>query len=132
MNQPLNSTERTLKIHLQNEGKIDLPVTDLMFLQATGNYTWLYWKDGQRMLLPRTLKYYEPKLPGGWFVRPHRNCIVNIQYVNRMEQISSDQGGLIYLNSGAVLPVSRRRWVAIRKVHQRLLLTNRYPNSGIA
>ena len=109
-----------LKMHVQNVGKITLPLTDLLFLQAEGNYCWLHWKDGQRMLTPRTLKYYEPQLPEEWFVRPHRNCIVNIQYIERIELIHADKGGLLYLRSGDVLSVSRRRWVPIKRIYQNL------------
>jgi DNA-binding LytR/AlgR family response regulator len=109
-----------LKMHVQNIGKTAFPLTDLMFLQATGNYCWLYWKDGQRILSSRTLKFYVPQLPDGLFVRPHRNCIVNLQYIKRMEYISANKGGLLYLYSDVVLPVSRRRWLAMMEICQRL------------
>lgn len=109
-----------LKVHVDKVGKIMLPMTDLMFLQAAGNYCWMYWKDGQRILVARTLKYYEPQLPNTWFIRPHRNCIVNLQYIERMLPIYPDKGGLLHLRSGVVLPVSRRRWLAIKKLYKRL------------
>ncbi|MBD2755850.1 response regulator transcription factor [Spirosoma sp. BT704] len=106
----------TLRIYMREIGKFDFPVSDLMYLQASGNYSWLYWKDGQRMLMPRTLKYYMDRLPHEWFIRLHRNCVVNLHYIERMERISQETGGLMYLHSGLVLPVSRRRWFAIRRL----------------
>lgn len=115
-----NQPTEALKVHVDKVGKIIFPVTDLMFLQAAGNYCWMYWKDGQRILVARTLKYYEPQLPDSWFIRPHRNCIVNIQYIERMLPIYPDKGGLLHLRSGIVLPVSRRRWLAIKKLYNRL------------
>ncbi|MBD2757432.1 LytR/AlgR family response regulator transcription factor [Spirosoma validum] len=132
MNQLVSPTTQALKIYRQREGQMVLPITDLMFLRATGNYSWLHWKNGQRILLPRTLKYYEPQLPSGWFVRAHRNCIVNVRYIERIEFLYPDKGGLVHLHSGDVLPVSRRRWVAIKKIFQRLLLTDRYVQTGRA
>ncbi|GAB4040415.1 LytR/AlgR family response regulator transcription factor [Spirosoma jeollabukense] len=132
MNLPLNSPANSLKMHVQNAGKVRLPFADLMFLQASGNYSWLHWKDGQRLLMPRTLKYYVPQLPGEWFVRAHRNCIINVHYINRMVLTHLDKGGMIYLQSGDILPVSRRRWVAIRKVFRSLPLTDRYVQTGRA
>jgi len=95
-----------------------------MFLQATGNYSWLHWKDGQRILMPRTLKYYVPQLPDNWFVRLHRNCIVNLHYIDRMERIDPDKGGFVHLRSGTILPVSRRRWFAVRKLFANQILSN--------
>ncbi len=113
-----------LKMYVRETGQLILPVSDLVYLQATGNYSWLHWKDGQRMLMPRTLKYYIPQLPDEWFVRLHRNCLVNLQYIERMERADPDKGGLVYLRSGVVLPVSRRRWFAARRSLARHLLSN--------
>lgn len=109
MNQSLNQPTNALKMHVRKTGKITMLLADLMFLQATGNYSWLYWKDGQRMLMPRTLKYYVPRLPSDLFVRAHRNCIINIHYIECMQPTYPDKGGLIHMRSGDVLPVSRRR-----------------------
>lgn len=113
-----------LKMYVRSSGQHDFPISDLMFLQATGNYSWLHWKDGQRILMPRTLKYYVPQLPDNWFVRLHRNCIVNLHYIDRMERVDPDKGGFVHLRSGVVLPVSRRRWFAVRKLFAKQVLSN--------
>ncbi|QIP16070.1 response regulator transcription factor [Spirosoma aureum] len=120
MKQSLLQPGDMLKMHAHKTGKISRPIADLMFLQATGNYSWLHWKDGQRMLLPRTLKYYEPQLPREWFIRTHRNCIINLQYIAYLGPVQPDNTGLVYLHSGDVLPVSRRRWAAIQKIYRKL------------
>lgn len=113
-----------LKVSIRSNKQLDLPIADLMFLQATGNYTWLHWKDGQRILMPRTLKYYVPQLPDNWFVRLHRNCIVNINFIDRMERAEPDKGGFVHLGSGAILPVSRRRWFTIRRMFAKHIQPN--------
>jgi DNA-binding LytR/AlgR family response regulator len=102
-----------LKLYLRDSGRQLFPVSDLVYMQAVANYSWLNWNDGQRLLMPRTLKYYTPKVPSDWFVRLHRNCIVNRQYVERLER--TDTGGLVYLTTGEALPVSRRRWTLVRR-----------------
>lgn len=101
-----------------NLGKASLfrsSLEELMFLQATGNYSWLHWKNGQKVLMARTLNFYQPQLPGAWFIRLHRNCIVNLQYVERLEIIEANRGGLVYLRSGQALPVSRRRLSLVKR-----------------
>jgi DNA-binding LytR/AlgR family response regulator len=115
-----NSTNRAapvewppLKLYLRESGRQSFPVDDLVYLQAVANYSWLNWVDGRRMLMPRTLKYYAPKLPSDWFIRLHRNCVVNRRYVERLER--TDTGGLVHLSTGEVLPVSRRRWSTVRR-----------------
>lgn len=102
-----------LKLYLRETGRQSFPVGDLVYLQAVANYSWLNWVDGRRMLMPRTLKYYSPKLPAELFVRLHRNCVVNKRYVARLER--TDTGGLVHLSTGEVLPVSRRRWGMVRR-----------------
>lgn len=103
----------SLKLYLRETGRQSFPVADLVYLQAVANYSWLNWKDGRRMLMPRTLKFYTPKLPNEWFIRLHRNCVVNRNYVSRLER--TDTGGLVHLSTGETLPVSRRRWSAVRR-----------------
>ncbi len=102
-----------LKLYLRDSGRQLFPVTDLVYMQAVANYSWLNWNDGQRLLMPRTLKYYTPKVPSEWFVRLHRNCIVNRRYVDRLER--TDTGGLVILTTGESLRVSRRRWTLVRR-----------------
>jgi DNA-binding LytR/AlgR family response regulator len=102
-----------LKLYLRESGRQSFAVADLVYLQAVANYSWLNWVDGRRMLMPRTLKYYSPKLPNEWFIRLHRNCVVNRRYVERLER--TETGGLVHLSTGDVLPVSRRRWSTVRR-----------------
>lgn len=102
-----------LKLYLRDAGRQSFPVLDLVYLQAVANYSWLNWKDGNRILMPRTLKYYSPKLPADWFIRLHRNTIVNRHYVERLER--TETGGLVHLTTGEALPVSRRRWSLVRR-----------------
>ncbi|AUD07159.1 response regulator receiver protein [Spirosoma pollinicola] len=103
--------------------RVRLPIDELKFLQATGNYSWLYWTNGEKVLTSRTLNYYQPQLPGAWFIRLHRNCIVNLRYVERLERVETNKSGLVYLHSGEVLPVSRRRLCMVKR------LIVRYQNS---
>ncbi|MBD2700314.1 LytTR family transcriptional regulator [Spirosoma sp. BT702] len=102
-----------LKLYLRDAGRQSFSVTDLVYLQAVANYSWLNWVDGSRMLMPRTLKYYSPKLPSELFIRLHRNCVVNRRFVERLER--TETGGLVHLSTGETLPVSRRRWSTVRR-----------------
>ncbi|MBC8154157.1 MAG: LytTR family transcriptional regulator [Bacteroidetes bacterium] len=103
-----------LRLYLRDIGRQSYPVDQLVYLQAVANYSWLNWLDGQRMLMPRTLKYYTPKLPADNFIRLHRSCVVNCLFVARLER--TEAGGLVHLTTGEVLPVSRRRWTGVRRL----------------
>lgn len=103
----------TLRLYQREHGQQLFDVANLIYLQSETNYTWLQWNDGKRMLMPRTLKFYEPKLPSVYFLRLHRNCMVNARYIVGTER-TSQGGGAIVLSTGERLPISRRRWTAVK------------------
>ena len=105
-------TQAHLRVHRQRRGQQNLPVADLVLMKAEANYTWLIWADGERMLMPRTLKYYEARLPAGRFVRLHRTYSVNLSYIKSVARTLS--GVQINLSDGTQLSVARRRWTKIR------------------
>ena len=102
----------SLRVYLQHLGQQSLPVADLIMLKAEANYSWLIWADGTQMLMPRTLKYYEARLPTGSFVRLHRNYTVNMAHISSVER--APNGVLIHISNGTQLTVARRRWTKIR------------------
>lgn len=104
----------TLRLYQRECGQQIFSVGNLVYLQSETNYTWLNWTDGKRMLMPRTLKFYEPKLPARFFLRLHRNCLVNTRYIVGVER--DQTGAYVSLATGDRLPVSRRRWTTIKRM----------------
>ena len=90
-----------------------LPVAELVYLESDRSYTWLQWADGRRVLLSYTLKTLHERLPPVWFIRLHRNCIVNRRFIDRIEV--SEKGPQVHLTTGMVFPISRRQWASLRK-----------------
>jgi DNA-binding LytR/AlgR family response regulator len=90
-----------------------LPVAELVYLESDKNYTWLRWSDGLRVMVPYTLKRLQDRLPPDWFIRLNRQFVVNRHFVQRVEEEVA--GARVYLNTGLSFPVSRRRWVELRK-----------------
>ena len=107
---------QNLRLYQREVGQQSFPVANLVFLQSETNYTWLYWQDGKRMLMPRTLKFYEPKLPKQHFFRLHRNCVVNARYIVAIER--EYDGIFVALTTGERLAISRRRWTAVNQFIQ--------------
>jgi len=86
-------------------------VDQLLYLRSEQNYTWLVWTDGEQVLIPRTLNYFQ--LPASWFIRLHRNCLANRGYVTGLKQESG--GYVACLCTGEQLPISRRRLSRVRQ-----------------
>jgi len=85
-----------------------------MSMESNANYTWLLWQNGERVLLPRTLKYIEGQLPPKQFIRLRRNYTANIDYIVRAE--TNEYGRLVVrLQNGDQVEVARRLIVRVRR-----------------
>lgn len=105
-----------MRLPVPKMGRQSFPVADLIYLEAQVNYSQLYWTDERQLLLARPLKYHHDKLPALWFIRIHRNYVVNRRFVKRLD--SNETGYWVHLSTGLSLPVARRRW---REVCQHMM-----------
>ncbi len=102
--------------------KIALPVSEgfrferidkIRHLEASGNYTFIHFQDGQRLLVCRTLQEMENQLTHSRsFFRIHRSFIVNTDYLERYVR---GKGGYVILEGGANLAVSNAKKHAFLK-----------------
>ena len=79
---------------------------DIVYLEASGNCTTLYFSDGTRYLDTRTLKIYENLLNQEKFFRVHKSYIVNMTY---LQEYLSEDGHFAVLKGGKRLPIARNR-----------------------
>jgi two-component system LytT family response regulator len=79
---------------------------DIAYLEASGNCTMIYFKDGSRYLDTRTLKIYEEILSDSHFYRIHKSYVVNM---NMIKEYLSEDGHILVLKNGTQLPVARNR-----------------------
>jgi two-component system LytT family response regulator len=83
-----------------------IDIHDIMYLEASGNCTVLYFKDGTRYLDTRTLKIYEGILNPAFFYRIHKSHIVNMEY---LKEYLNEDGHFAILKNGKLLSVARNR-----------------------
>lgn len=86
--------------------KRTVSVDEIVRLEGSGNYTNFFLKDGTKMLVSRTLKEYETLLDGQAFVRVHKSCIVNLEFVRKFYV---KKEGELELMDGQQVKISRRR-----------------------
>ncbi|GMN11973.1 LytTR family DNA-binding domain-containing protein [Croceitalea sp. MTPC9] len=93
------------------DGKITLPqqdgfqvldVNDILFCKADDNYTEIYLEE-KRIVVSKTLKYFEEALKQFSFARIHKSYLVN---VNEVEKYKKGKGGSVILSNGKELSVS--------------------------
>lgn len=111
-NQRLKQLYRNLS--RPNSQRIGLPAGDrieyadvdnIVRCQGEGNYTRFLFSEGRYMLIAKTLLEFEDLLCETGFVRVHKAHLVNMKYI----QSYSKSDGMLKLQNGEQIPVSRRR-----------------------
>ncbi|MEE9363061.1 MAG: LytTR family DNA-binding domain-containing protein [Cellulophaga sp.] len=96
------------------EGKITLPqqdgfqilnVSDIIYCKADDNYTEIYLEN-KRIVVSKTLKYFEEALSNFNFSRIHKSYLVN---VNEVVKYKKGKGGSVVVSNGKELLVSASR-----------------------
>jgi two-component system LytT family response regulator len=83
-----------------------IDIGNIIYLEASNNYTNVYLVDQQKFLVTRTLKDFEELLPPETFLRIHHSTIINRDFIEKY--IRGDGGQVVMLN-GTVLDVSKRK-----------------------
>ncbi len=88
----------------REEDWIPISIEKVSHIESLQKKTWFY-KNGQQFMSSITLKELQKRLPST-FLRIHRSCIVNIQYI---EKISRDltSNFIVILQDQTELPVSQ-------------------------
>jgi DNA-binding LytR/AlgR family response regulator len=79
------------KIILKSGGKhLLITVNEIVIIKASNNYSEVVLSSGQKAMIKGSLKSWENKLPVKNFLRVHRNTIINLELI---EKIESNQNG---------------------------------------
>jgi two-component system, LytTR family, response regulator len=79
---------------------------DIVWLEASDNYTNLYLNGQKKIIASKTLKEFEAILPESDFFRVHRSALINFNYV---KEYSNHEGGEVILSDGTHVQVSKAR-----------------------
>lgn len=98
-----------LKIALPTaHGIIFTAIENILYCEASSNYTILHTADGKEYVASKTLKEYEDLLIGYNFFRIHHSYLVNI---NAIKKYVKGDGGHVILSNNISLDVSKRKRV---------------------
>ncbi len=85
------------------EGLCFEKVKHITFLEASGNYTALHFKDKRQVLVCKTLREVERMLPERAFARIHRSHTIHLRHLKKYVR---GKGGHVLLQNGVTLTVS--------------------------
>ena len=77
----------------------------VLYAESDGNYSTIFLKDGQKILLTKKLKEVNSLLPESSFFRIHNSYIINLNKIK--EFLKTD--GYVVLESNHKIPVSRQK-----------------------
>lgn len=92
-----------LTLNTQEEIRVVLK-KDIIRLESMGNYTTFFISDDSKVLVTKTLKEFDKKLPS--FIRVHQSHLVNVQHI---KSYIKTEGGYLELKNGSRVPVSFRK-----------------------
>jgi len=100
-----NSKEFTDSITIATtEGFLVLRVRDIVYCQASNNYTIIYLADHKKVTSSQTLGFYEELLSDSNFFRTHRSYLINIAHVTSYKK---GEGGYITMTNGDEVELGR-------------------------
>ncbi len=107
---------RVQKIAVPSLAGIELvDPADILYLESDSNYTHFILRNGEKMMVSKTLKSFEPQLVAFGFLRVHHSFLVNTQLIKRYVR---GDGGYLIMEDGSSINVSRsRKEELLRVIH---------------
>ena len=113
---PLRPLDLDDRIYLELGGRsVFLKVGRVTHVTAAGDYSEVFTAEGQKFLVEKPLREWEARLPEKFFARIHRNCIVNLEYVERVESWFNRSHQLFLRGYAEPLTVSRRHAARLKE-----------------
>ena len=102
---PASSKQHKLAIP-SSDGLVFVKITDIVYCEASSNYTTFFIADGKKYIVSRTLKEYEDMLADNDFFRIHNSYLINL---NAIKKYIRGDGGQVVMVNDATLDVSKRK-----------------------
>ncbi|WP_276483398.1 LytR/AlgR family response regulator transcription factor [Paraflavitalea pollutisoli] len=125
-NEQLEHLIRMIRVPGNDQPRLALPtlqetryvrVEEIIRCEASDNYTRFYLKQEAPVVVAKTLKEYVGLLKDYDFHRVHQSHLVNFRYV---KSLLREDGGVLLLEDGTKVPVSRQHMEAVKQVLNRL------------
>ena len=101
-----SETDKNIVLISHSKGFTLVDFKDIVWLEASDNYTNLFLNGQKKIVASKTLKEFEAILPATDFFRIHRSALINVNYV---KEYSNNEGGEVILSDGTHVQVSKAR-----------------------
>lgn len=102
---------RTIEdIHIVN-------INDIVRCESDNSYTTFHIRDGETIIISKSIKEYSEILSEFGFIRPHQSHLINMNFIKRLDK---SDGGFLIMKDGKEIPVSTRRKQNLLQILDRL------------
>jgi len=96
-----------------------IPLMDIVRIESDSNYSHIYFTNGERIMLSKSLKSFEQLLCSHkYFERTHHSHIINLGHVNSYIKEES----CLVLSNRENIPISRRKTKKVMEKIQNMLI----------
>jgi two-component system LytT family response regulator len=88
------------------DGLVFVKINQILYCEASSNYTEIIMDDNKKYVVSRTLKEYEDMLTEQNFFRIHHSYLINL---NGIKKYVRGDGGYVIMNNDKSLDVSKRK-----------------------
>jgi two-component system, LytTR family, response regulator len=88
------------------DGLVFVKIEDIIYCEASSNYTNIYTLDGKKHIVSRTLKEYEDLLEDHNFFRVHNSHLINLSCIKKYVR---GEGGYVIMVNDVSLDVAKRK-----------------------
>lgn len=88
-------------------------ISSIIRCESDGNYTFFHLKNGEKLLISKTLKEYDELLSPFNFLRVHQSHLINL---NEVKSFIKTDGGYIQMKDGSSITISRQRREMVLRV----------------
>jgi len=106
--------ENFQKFPVYNNGKYHfITYANIVYFEATSNYTIIHLSNQEKMVISKTLKSIEASIPDHRFFRIHSKYVINLEHI---EQLQKNSSGAIINVKDTSLPISRRKFPHLKTI----------------
>ena len=91
----------------RNRKSEKIPYSEILYLEASTNYTLIHLQCGKVKVSPKTLLFHIKNSLNNSFIRIHRAFCVNRDYIQNYDE--KENANILLLRGGIELAVSRRK-----------------------
>lgn len=90
-------------------------IADIVKIAAADDYSEVYLEKGSRILVLKSMKEWESRLPDNTFIRIHRSTIINLEKVERVEPWFNNSYKVYLIGEDEPAVMSRRYFAVLKK-----------------